>query len=62
MLPLPVRSLNLNAFAERWVKSVKDDCFLKLILFGENSLRRALHDYQVQGANPSYTQHSLDGR
>ena len=46
-LPLPARSPNLNAFSERWVKSVKDDCLSKLILFGENSLRRALHDYLV---------------
>ena len=46
-LPLPARSLNLNAFSERWVKSVKDDCLSKLILFGETSLRRALHDYQI---------------
>ena len=29
------------------MKSVKDDCLSKLILFGENSLRRALHDNQV---------------
>jgi len=34
-LPLPARSPNLNAFAERWVKSVKDECLSKLILFGE---------------------------
>jgi len=39
------RSPNLNSFSERWVKSVKDDCLSKLILFGETSLRRALHDY-----------------
>ena len=44
-LPLPARSPNLNAFAERWVKSVKDDCLSKLILFGETSLRRALREY-----------------
>jgi len=25
-LSLPARSPNLNAFAERWVKSIKDDC------------------------------------
>src|ERR1019366_5299345 len=25
-LPLPARSPNLNAYAERWVKSVKDEC------------------------------------
>ena len=37
-LELPVRSPNLSAFAERWVKSVKDECLSKLILFGEDSL------------------------
>ena len=46
-LPLPARSPNLNAFAERWVKSVKDECLSKLILFGERSLRRALENYLV---------------
>ena len=46
-LPLPARSPNLNAFSERWVKTIKDDCLSKLILFGETSLRRALHDYLV---------------
>jgi hypothetical protein len=46
-LPLPVRSPNLNAFSERWVKSVKDDSLSKLILFGETSLRRTLHIYLV---------------
>jgi len=43
--PLPARSPNLNAFAERRVKSVKDECLSKLILFGEKSLRRALREY-----------------
>jgi hypothetical protein len=42
---LPTRSPNLNAFAERWVKSVKDECLSKLILFGEKSLRLALKEY-----------------
>ena len=31
------------AFAERWVRSAKQECLSKLILFGEGSLRRALH-------------------
>ena len=44
-LKLPARSPNLNAYAERWVKSVKDECLSKLILFGEKSLRRALCEY-----------------
>ena len=44
-LKLPSRSPNLNAYAERWVKSVKDECLSKLILFGLSSLRRALREY-----------------
>ena len=44
-LKLPARSPNLNAFAERWVRSVKEECLSRLILFGEDSLRRALTQY-----------------
>ena len=44
-MPLPPRSPNLNAFAERWVRSVKHECLSKLILFGEGSLRRALAEF-----------------
>src|SRR5258707_6846351 len=40
-LALPARSPNLNAYAERWVRSVKEECLSKVILFGERSLRRA---------------------
>ena len=39
---LPARSPDLNSFAERWAKSVKEECLSKLILFGEKSLRHAL--------------------
>ena len=44
-LTLPPRSPNLNAFAERWVRSVKQECLSKLILFGEGSLKRALTEF-----------------
>src|SRR5438067_13565967 len=44
-LALPARSPNLNAFAERWVGSIRQECLSKLILFGEASLRRALNEY-----------------
>ena len=46
-IPLPARSPNLNAFAERWVKSVKEECLSKLVLFGEASLKRALQQYLI---------------
>jgi len=45
-LRLPPRSPNLNAFAERWVRSVKEKCLSLLILFGERSLRKALTQFQ----------------
>src|SRR5213080_1053174 len=44
-LMLPACSPNLNAYAERWVRSVKEECLSKIILFGERSLRRALSEY-----------------
>jgi hypothetical protein len=38
-IPLPARRPNLNAYAERSVRSAKEECLSKLILFGEASLR-----------------------
>jgi putative transposase len=46
-LRLPARSPNLNAYCERWVRSTKEECLSKLILFGERSLRRAMSEYVV---------------
>ena len=46
-LKLPARSPNLNAFAERWVRSVKEECLSKLVLLGESSLRRAVSQYTI---------------
>ncbi len=41
----PVRAPNCNAFAERFVRSIKEECLHRMILFGEASLRRALREY-----------------
>jgi putative transposase len=45
LIPLPARSPNLNAYAERWVRSVKDEALSRLILVGELCLRHALTEY-----------------
>ena len=45
-LRLPPRSPNWNAFAERWVRSVQEECLSHRILFGERSLRKALIQFQ----------------
>lgn len=44
-MPLPPQSPDLNAYAERWVRSVKEECLSRLLLFGERSLRYALKEY-----------------
>ena len=41
----PVREPNCNAFAERFVCSIKEECLDRMILFGESALRRALKEY-----------------
>jgi hypothetical protein len=35
----------LNAYAERRVRSVKDEALSRILLFGEGSLRHVLHEY-----------------
>src|SRR2546426_1742832 len=42
---LPPRSPNLNAYAERFVRTIKEDCLEQMIFFGEDSLRNATLDF-----------------
>ncbi len=45
VIRLPPLSPNLNAFAERFVRSIKEECLGKMIFFGQGSLRRAITEY-----------------
>ena len=42
---LPPRSPNLNAHAERFVRTIKEGCLDQMIFFGEDSLRLAIHHF-----------------
>ena len=42
---LPPRSPNLNAYAERFVRSIKESCLDRMIFFGEESLRTAVKNF-----------------
>ena len=44
-LRLPPRSPNLNAYLERFMKSIKSKCLEKMIFFGEKSLRKAVQEF-----------------
>src|SRR6202163_1013469 len=45
VIRLPPRSPNLNAYAERFVRSIKDECLNRMIFIGQASLRRAIEEY-----------------
>jgi len=42
---LPQQSPNLNAYAERWIRSVKEEALSRLILCGERALWHTLNEY-----------------
>ena len=41
----PYQAPNANAYAERFVRSIKDECLTRVILFGERHLRRTITEY-----------------
>jgi hypothetical protein len=41
-IKLPPKSPNLNAYAERFVRSIKEGCLDHMVLFGEDALRNAV--------------------
>jgi putative transposase len=41
----PVRAPNANAFAERWVRTVRSDCLDRILIVGRRHLERVLHVY-----------------
>ncbi len=45
VIRLPPMSPNLNAYAARFVRSIKDECLRRMIFIGQASLRRAVTEY-----------------
>jgi putative transposase len=42
---LSPKSPNLNAYMERWFRSLKSECLERMIFFGRKSLERAVREY-----------------
>jgi transposase InsO family protein len=47
VIRLPPKSPNLNAHAERFVRTIKDECLDRMIFVGEASLRRAVREFMA---------------
>jgi transposase InsO family protein len=45
VIRLPPRSPNLNAYAERFVRSIKAECLDRMVFLGEATLRQAIREY-----------------
>ena len=45
VIRLPPMSPNLNAYAERFVRSIKEECLDRMIFIGQASLRRAVSEF-----------------
>ncbi len=41
----PYRAPNCNAYAERFVRSIKEECLSRMVMFGERSLHGAIREY-----------------
>jgi len=55
----PVRAPNANAFAERWVRTVREDCLDHLLVVSRRHLERVLAEY-VEHYNRGRPHRSLD--
>jgi transposase InsO family protein len=42
---LPARSPNLNAYAERFVRTIKEECLDRMLFFGEDMLRGTIREF-----------------
>jgi hypothetical protein len=46
IIKTPVRSLRANAFAERFVGTLRRECLDHLLIYGERNLRSVLAEYE----------------
>ena len=45
VIHLPYRALNSNAFAERWVRTVGEECLDKMLIINQDHLQRVMSGY-----------------
>ena len=45
VIPTPYRAPNANSFAERWIRSAREECLDKLLIINPAHLRRVMREY-----------------
>jgi hypothetical protein len=45
VIPTPIRAPNANAYAERWIRSVRQECLDHILIINEAHLQRVLKEY-----------------
>ena len=45
IIPTPLKAPNANAFTERWVRTVRQECLDQILIINESHLRRILDEY-----------------
>lgn len=61
VIPTPIRAPNANAFMERWIRSVREECLDKLLIINDAHLRRVMREY-VAHFNTARPHQGLDQR
>ena len=46
MIRTPIQAPNANAYAERWVRTVRSDCLDRILILGRNHLEHVLRVYR----------------
>ena len=58
---IPERAPNANAYAERFVRSIKEECLDRIIPIGERNVRRVIREY-VEHYHRERNHQGLDNR
>jgi len=45
IIPTPIRAPNANAYLERWIRSVREECLDHILIINEAHLRRVLNEF-----------------
>jgi transposase InsO family protein len=61
VIPIPHHAPNANAFAEWWIRSVREECLDKVLIINQAHLRRVMHEY-VTFFNTARPHQGLDQR